>query len=79
MTTTPSTNTARSRSPRRRRSVDKVACPVCCYPVSAVVDSRGAVRLRVCDECGSSYTTKETAFRLLPKGARRLAASESKI
>jgi uncharacterized protein YbaR (Trm112 family) len=61
---------------RRRRSVDKVSCPVCTYPVSAVLDSRGVVRLRVCDECGASYTTTENVGRVLPRGTRSLAKSE---
>lgn len=78
MMTTQPTNAARAVE-RRRRSVDKVACPTCMHPVSAVVDSRGIVRLRVCDECGASYTTLETVGRVLPVGTKRLAPSESNI
>jgi len=59
----------------RRRSVDKVSCPSCGFPVSAVRDSRGAWRLRVCDGCGASYETAEAPTRLLPRGQARLTVA----
>lgn len=66
----------RRREPRSgddRRRTDKVPCLNCGHGTSSVVDSRGPLRIRICDKCQASFLTTEHADRLLPTGTKRIA------
>lgn len=58
------------------KRTSKVTCPSCGHEVSAVLDSRGVARLRVCVECGDKYMSVERFYRRMPSSRTRLRKSD---